>query len=67
MSLPDATIHKNLQGHGARASVQRLGGFLAGMIMPNIGAFIAWGLLTALFIETGWTPNATLALSLIHI
>ncbi len=61
MSLPDATIHKNLQGHGARASVQRLGGFLAGMIMPNIGAFIAWGLLTALFIETGWAPNATLA------
>lgn len=61
MSLPDATIHKNLQGHGARASVQRLGGFLAGMIMPNIGAFTAWGLLTALFIETGWAPNATLA------
>ncbi|MPZ00173.1 MAG: PTS mannitol transporter subunit IICBA [Actinophytocola sp.] len=26
------------------------------MIMPNIGAFIAWGLITALFIETGWTP-----------
>lgn len=61
MSLPDTTIHKNLQGHGARASVQRLGGFLAGMIMPNIGAFTAWGLLTALFIETGWAPNATLA------
>lgn len=61
MSLPDATVNKNLQGRGARASVQRFGGFLAGMIMPNIGAFIAWGLLTALFIETGWTPNATLA------
>ena len=52
MSLPDATIHKNLQGHGARASVQRLGGFLAGMIMPNIGAFIAWGLLTACLLYT---------------
>ncbi|WP_195839916.1 PTS mannitol transporter subunit IICBA [Cutibacterium porci] len=61
MSLPDATVNKNLQGHGVRASVQRFGGFLAGMIMPNIGAFIAWGLLTALFIETGWAPNATLA------
>jgi len=28
------------------------------MVIPNIGAFIAWGLLTALFIPTGWTPNA---------
>ncbi len=61
MSLPDATVHKNLQGPGARASIQRFGGHLAGMIMPNIGAFIAWGLLTALFIENGWYPNATLA------
>jgi PTS system mannitol-specific IIC component len=41
--------------------VQRFGGYLAGMIMPNIGAFIAWGLITALFIPTGWLPNATLA------
>jgi PTS system mannitol-specific IIC component len=41
--------------------VQKFGGYLAGMIMPNIGAFIAWGLITALFIPTGWWPNATLA------
>lgn len=60
LSLPDASVNKNLQGRGARASVQRFGGFLAGMIMPNIGAFIAWGLITALFIPTGWWPNATL-------
>ena len=38
-------------GTGAKAAVQRFGGFLAGMIMPNIGAFIAWGLITAIFIE----------------
>src|ERR1700676_942991 len=44
-----------------RANVQRFGGYLAGMVMPNIGAFIAWGLITALFIPTGWFPNATLA------
>ncbi|RKS05886.1 PTS system D-mannitol-specific IIB component (Fru family) /PTS system D-mannitol-specific IIC component (Fru family) [Nocardiopsis sp. Huas11] len=44
-----------------RSGVQRFGGFLSSMVMPNIGAFIAWGLLTALFIESGWTPNATLA------
>jgi PTS system mannitol-specific IIC component len=59
--LPDARVNKNLQGPGARATVQRFGGYLAGMIMPNIGAFIAWGLITALFIPTGWLPNATLA------
>lgn len=29
--------------------------------MPNIGAFIAWGLITALFIPTGWLPNAYLS------
>jgi mannitol PTS system EIICBA or EIICB component len=46
---------------GWRARVQRFGGFLAGMVIPNIAAFIAWGLITAFFIETGWTPNADLA------
>ncbi|GIH45431.1 PTS system, mannitol-specific IIC component [Microbispora rosea] len=48
-------------GTGVRATIQRFGGHLAGMIMPNIGAFIAWGLITALFIPTGWLPNKTLA------
>ena len=40
-----------------RERIQQVGGFLAGMIIPNIGAFIAWGLITALFIPTGWIPN----------
>ncbi|WP_395400032.1 PTS mannitol transporter subunit IICBA [Arthrobacter sp. UC242_113] len=40
----------------ARVHVQRFGTFLSGMIMPNIGAFIAWGIITALFIEKGWIP-----------
>ena len=31
------------------------------MVMPNIGAFIAWGLITALFIATGWLPNEQLS------
>jgi len=52
---------KRLQGNSFRARVQRFGGNLAGMIMPNIGAFIAWGLITAMFIPTGWTPNEKLA------
>src|SRR5690606_40769716 len=45
----------------AKTAIQRFGGNLAGMVMPNIGAFIAWGLITALFIPTGWWPNETLA------
>ncbi|WP_411910697.1 PTS transporter subunit EIIC [Actinotalea sp. M2MS4P-6] len=43
-------------GTGAKATIQRFGGYLAGMVMPNIAAFIAWGLITALFIEVGWIP-----------
>ena len=42
-------------------NMQKFGRFLSGMVMPNIGAFIAWGLLTALFIPTGWLPNEYLA------
>ncbi|MGI9584905.1 MAG: PTS transporter subunit EIIC [Acidimicrobiia bacterium] len=34
--------------------LQRFGGWLAGMVIPNIGAFMAWGLITALVIPTGW-------------
>jgi len=41
--------------------VQRFGKFLSAMVMPNIGAFIAWGFITALFIPDGWLPNEQLA------
>lgn len=41
--------------------LQRFGGFLAAMIIPNLGAFIAWGLITAFFIPTGWIPSEKLA------
>ena len=41
--------------------VQKFGKFLSGMVMPNIGAFIAWGFITAFFIATGWFPNPELA------
>lgn len=46
---------------GFRVKVQRFGSYLSGMIMPNIGAFIAWGLITALFIPSGYLPNEQLA------
>ncbi len=41
--------------------LMRTGRTMSAMIMPNIGAFIAWGLITALFIPTGWLPNEHLA------
>ena len=44
----------------AQAKIQKFGSLLSAMVMPNIGVFIGWGLLTALFIDTGWTPNAYL-------
>ncbi len=54
MSTADMQANKNRQGNGVGAQVQRLGRFLSAMIMPNIGAFVAWGLITALFIPDGW-------------
>jgi PTS system mannitol-specific IIC component len=48
-------------GGGWKARVQHVGGNLAAMVMPNIGAFIAWGLITAMFIPTGWVPNEPLS------
>lgn len=43
-----------------QAKVQKFGSVLSAMVMPNIGVFIGWGLLAALFIDTGWIPNAYL-------
>ncbi len=63
MSTTDMHANKNRQGGGISAQVQRLGRFLSAMIMPNIGAFVAWGLITALFIPDGWinkiNPDST--------
>ena len=44
-----------------KVRIQKLGTSLSNMVMPNIGAFIAWGVLTSLFIPTGWLPNENLA------
>jgi mannitol PTS system EIICBA or EIICB component len=44
-----------------RVRFQRIGGFMAAMVVPNIAAFIAWGFATALFIPGGWLPNPSLA------
>ena len=44
-----------------KEKIQKFGKFLRGMVMPNIGAFIAWGFITAFFIASGWFPNEKLA------
>lgn len=58
MAIAQQPSARSSSGGSAKAGMQRFGGFLAGMVMPNIPAFIAWGLITAFFIPTGWTPNA---------
>jgi len=54
-------VDESLPRTSLRARIQAFGGFLTAMVIPNVGAFIAWGLLTALFIPTGWLPNEDLA------
>ena len=44
-----------------KAQIQKFGRALSAMVMPNIGAFIAWGLITAIFISGGWWPNENIA------
>lgn len=56
-----ATVSVAKPRTSVRVGVQKFGTFLSGMIMPNIGAFIAWGIITALFIPAGFLPNADLA------
>jgi PTS system mannitol-specific IIC component len=53
-----AHVEAPAKSSGARIAVQKFGTFLSGMILPNIAAFIAWGFITAFFIQTGWTPVA---------
>ena len=43
-----------------KVRVQKLGTSLSNMVMPNIGAFIAWGVAASLFIATGYLPNKAL-------
>ncbi len=57
----EATENNTKKKTSLKTRVQRLGSALSNMVLPNIGAFIAWGLMTALFIPTGWLPNADLA------
>ena len=49
------------RGYHMKTALQKFGKFLSAMVMPNIGAFIAWGFITALFIADGWLPNEQLA------
>lgn len=49
------------ENKGLGRKVQAFGSFLSSMIMPNIGAFIAWGFIAAIFIDGGWWPNKDLS------
>lgn len=39
------------------ARIRKFGGYMSGMVMPNLGAFVGWGLMAALFIPNGWFPK----------
>jgi PTS system mannitol-specific IIC component len=52
---------QSMETSSLKVRIQKFGRFLSGMVMPNIGAFIAWGLITALFIPSGWLPNEKIA------
>ncbi|MFD1415762.1 PTS mannitol transporter subunit IICB [Oceanobacillus jeddahense] len=41
--------------------IRKFGGYLSNMVMPNLGAFVGWGILAALFIPNGWFPNENLS------
>ncbi|CNI67287.1 PTS system mannitol-specific transporter subunit IICBA [Yersinia frederiksenii] len=55
--MPNTINDKAQKDKTFLVKVQRFGNFLSGMVMPNLGVFVAWGLITALFIPTGWIPN----------
>lgn len=42
------------------AKIRKFGGVMSGMVMPNLGAFVGWGLMAAIFIPNGWFPNEKL-------
>jgi PTS system mannitol-specific IIC component len=58
---PSLTYRQWSGGDNVQERIQRFGGYLAAMVLPNIGAILAWGLITALFIDTGWLPNKQLS------
>ena len=55
------TTTETPSGFSPRVALQKVGTSLSNMVMPNIPALIAWGILTAFFIPEGWTPNEPLA------
>ena len=55
------TTTETPSGFSPRVALQKVGTSLSNMVMPNIPALIAWGILTAFFIPDGWTPNEPLA------
>ncbi|GAA1484159.1 PTS sugar transporter subunit IIA [Brachybacterium fresconis] len=56
-----STTTEARSGFSPRVALQKVGTSLSNMVMPNIPALIAWGILTAFVIPKGWTPSEPLA------
>ncbi|MGG5329953.1 PTS mannitol transporter subunit IICBA [Enterococcus sp. AZ163] len=56
----EMNIGEGSSSSGVLAKIRRFGGFMSGMVMPNLGAFVGWGIMAALFIPNGWLPNEQL-------
>lgn len=58
--MESVTSKKSSSGN-VLSKIRKFGGYMSGMVMPNLGAFVGWGLMAALFIPNGWLPNENLA------
>ena len=52
-------IRMGVEEENVQERIQRYGGYLAAMVLPNIGAILAWGLITAFVIDTGWCRTSS--------
>lgn len=53
-------MNQNSNSSTVLTKIRRFGGIMSAMVMPNLGAFVGWGLMAALFIPHGWMPNKEL-------
>lgn len=56
-----ATDETTSPSFSPRVAIQKIGTSLSTMVMPNLPALIAWGIITALFMPAGYLPHEGLA------
>lgn len=54
-------VNKKEEANSLKGTVNQVNKFLIKVMMPNMSAFIVWGIITAIFIPTGWFPNERIA------